>query len=97
MAGDSRNSKRRRTLKWDRISQQHRLIHWNGSELGRSSKRAVGLRPVTPHPTPYPFWGDSFPYFIHYSSTITVRNDARVRHPDPKRILTLFNFTGVHA
>ena len=59
--------------------------------------RTVGLSPVAPHAPSDPFPRHPFAHDIHRPRAIAVGNDARIGHPDSKRILALFHVARIYA
>jgi hypothetical protein len=67
----------------------------NDAKLGGGSKGSIALGAETPNALSNPLSVDAVPDLVDGSCPIAVRHDARVGHPNPKRILSLLHVAGI--
>jgi hypothetical protein len=73
------------------------LFEWDYRKLCGGTEGAIGLGSVTPHGTPQPLRRNAVAYSIYMSGSITVRDDARIRHAVAKRILAFLDVARVDS
>jgi hypothetical protein len=95
MRSDPWYPKARAQLVADRIRQLHGLVRGHDRNLRGGAERTIRLRPVQPHTLTNTRGINTFPHGIDHACTITVRNDARVCHPEPEPAAALLRIAGV--
>src|SRR5215470_2619484 len=73
------------------------MIQRNNCKLRSRAEWAIGLCAVAPDSPADPFNRYPATYLIHLPGPIAMRNDPRIRHAQPERILALFDVAGVYA
>ena len=95
MRSDSGDPETRAEFVADLIRQLHGLLRGHDRHLRGGAERTIRLCPVQPHTLTNTRGINTFPHGIDHARTITVRNDARVCHPEPEPTAALLRIARV--
>src|SRR5215813_312865 len=97
MSSDARNTQARPLFHRYSLRQRSNVVDRKNRKLRGRTKWTIRLSSVTPHWAVHPVRGHARPYLVHMAGTIAMRNHARIRHSDTKRVLPFLHVARVNA